>query len=656
MFISQQQRLFRWLFTRTEAVFTRFFGNKLNPFYHLGTIAFWQFWLVFGSGFYLYAFADTGVHDAYASVERITHEQWWLGGIMRSIHRYATNGMILCMVLHLLRHFAYDKYRGFSWFSWVSGVVLLWMVYIAGINGFMLVWDKLAQFIVIAVAEWFDALPLFNGTLIRNFLYRGAVNSRLFTLLAFIHIGAPLATVLLMWIHVQRVPKAHINPPRQIAIPLTLALIALALVRPVLSQGGEANLSEVPVGLHYDWFELPVLTLVYTWEPLKLWALVVIATLVLMATPWIPQRLGRKVGAGETAISAEGGAEIVFGPERKAVFVRENETLLDAGLRHNLNLPFECRNGGCGVCKCTVVSGSVDPGIYQPDALSDAERAAGMVLMCCATAKGQAQITYAAPERAEVIRQYVGTVARLEKLSHDVMLVSIALPQGAQLPFRAGQYINIILGDGERRAFSFANPPHEVAANGGLIDLHIRKVEGGRFTTHVFGAMGVGDALKFEGPLGNFVLRESTKPIVFVAGATGFAPVKSMVEDAFHRGLQRPIHLYWGVRQFHDLYMPELPMRWAQEHVNFKFIPVLSEPAPADHWQGRTGLVHAAILEDFPSLHAHEIYACGSVNMVGAIFPHFRAQGAEEGSCFSDAFTVSARSLALQISAEKETP
>ncbi|MBK6638603.1 MAG: cytochrome b N-terminal domain-containing protein [Rhodocyclaceae bacterium] len=648
MFIAQQQKFFRACFSRAESVFNRVFGNKLNPFYHLGTIAFWQFWLVFGSGFYLYIFTDTGVHDAYDSVERITHDQWWLGGVLRSIHRYATNGMILCMVLHLLRHFAYDKYRGFRWFSWVSGVMLLWIVYITGINGFMLVWDQMAQFIVIAVAEWFDVLPMFNGTLIRNFLYDGSVNSRLFTLFALIHVGAPLATVLLMWIHVQRVPKAHINPPRQIYIPLTLAFVVLALIRPVLSQGGEADLSMVPTNLGFDWFELPVLVLVYVWDPMVLWALVVGVTLMALATPWIPQRLFARKGA------AVKGGEIVFRPDRKAVMVRESETLLDAGLRQDLNLPFECRNGGCGVCKCTVMVGEVDPGMYQPTALSDEERRQGKVLMCCATAKGPAEIVYDAPERAVPIRQYVGKVLALDKLSYDVMRVVIELPEGAQLPFRAGQYLNIVLGDGERRAFSFANAPHEVAANGGKIELHIRKVEGGRFTNYVFDGLQVGDAIKLEGPLGDFVLRESEKPVVFVAGATGFAPVKSMVEDAFHRGLKRPIYLYWGVRQFRDLYMPELPTQWAKEHSSFKFIPVLSEPAPDDNWTGRTGMVHSAILEDFPSLQGHQIYACGSVKMVGSIFPHFRAQGADEGSCFSDAFTVSARSLALQVPVEKE--
>ena len=629
------QQILRWLFMRVENVFNVAFGDKMNPFYHLGTISFWQFWLLVGSGLYLYIFADTGIHNAFNSVERITHNQWWAGGILRSIHRYATDGMILTMLLHLLRHFAYDRYRGFRSFSWLTGVALLWLIYIAGVNGFMLVWDKLAQFVVIATAEWFDVLPLFNGTLIRNFLYLESVNSRLFTLLAFIHIGAPLIVVFIMWIHVQRVPRAHINPPRPIAIAVSLMFLALALVKPIVSQGGEADMSVVPTDIAFDWFELPVLALVYVTDPLRLWYWVLGLTGLLFLTPWLPPK---RRGA------AHAQATITFHPDRKAVTARFDETLLDAGLRQDIDRPYECRNGGCGVCKCTVLQGKVDPGLYQPSALSAAELAQGKVLMCCASALEDAEIEYQTSTAARSIGEYTAHVVKMEKLTHDVMLVLLGLPPGQQITFKAGQYINILLEDGQRRAFSFANPPYEAE----FVELQIRLMPGGRFTTHVFEKMKEGDEIRFEGPIGDFTLRESERPIVFVAGATGFAPVKSMVEDAFRRGLKRPIHLYWGVRSLQDLYLPELPARWAREHDNFHFIPVLSEPLPEDAWSGRTGLVHEAILEDFPELKQYEIYACGSVRMVEAIFPFLKQHGAEDGACFSDAFSVSARSMAFQ--------
>ena len=629
------QQLVRWIFMRIENVFNLAFGEKLNPFYHLGTLSFWQFWLLVGSGLYLYIFADTGIDQAYLSVERITHDQWWAGGILRSIHRYATDGMILTMLLHMLRHFAYDRYRGFRSFSWLTGVALLWMVYIAGINGFMLVWDKLAQFVVIATAEWFDALPMFGGTLIRNFIYLENVGSRLFTLLAFMHIGVPLIVVVIMWVHVQRVPRAHINPPRPIAIAITLMFVALALVKPILSQGGEADMSVVPTNIEFDWFQLPVLSLVYVFDPLYLWLGVMGFTGLLALTPWLPPK--RRGAAQPTT-------RITFRPDHKSVTARFGETLLDAGLRQDINLPYECRNGGCGVCKCTVLQGQVDPGLYQPSALSAEELSQGKVLLCSASAINDVEIEYAASTVEKAFREYAARVVKLERLSYDVMRILLKLPDDQQIGFKAGQYINIILDDGERRAFSFANPPHEPE----FVELQIRLVEGGRFTTHVFEKMKEGDEIRFEGPLGDFALRESERPIVFVAGATGFAPVKSMVEDAFKRGLTRPIFLYWGVKQLRDLYLPELPKRWASEHANFHFIPVLSEPAQEDDWHGRTGLVHEAILADFPELKGHEIYACGSVKMVESIFPFLKKQGAEDGACFSDAFSVSARSMAFQ--------
>ncbi len=627
----------QWFFMRVEGLFNLAFGEKLNPLYHLGTITFWQFWLVAVSGLYLFVFTDTGVKDAYLSVERITHVQWWAGGILRSIHRYASDGMILTMLLHMVRHFAFDRYRGFRWFSWMTGVVLIWLVYISGINGFMLVWDRLAQFVTVTTAEMFDWFPMFHGVVIRNFIFEGAVNDRLFTLFAFIHLGAPLLVLMVMWIHVQRVPRANINPPRTIALWVTLTFVVLSLVKPVVSQG-PANLS-VEVGkLDFDWFLLPVFALVYEWPMKYIWGLLFGLTGLLYLFPWLPPK---RRGAAKAEL------DISVHPDNKTVQAHFGETILDAGLRNDINLPYECRNGGCGLCKCSVLQGEVDAGLYQPEALSEAERAMGKVLMCCATPLTDIEIEYE-PQFALVrapIKEYAGTVDKMEKLTHDVMGVTIRLPQGERIAFSAGQYINIILEDGARRAFSFASAPH----NAEHIELQIRLVPGGRFTTQVFETMKVGDPVRFEGPLGDFVLRESSRPIIFVAGATGFAPVKSMVEDAFHRGLKRPIRLYWGIRHPQDLYMADLPEKWQQEHGTFKFIPVVSEPADGDGWNGRTGLVHEAILQDFPSLAGNEIYACGSVRMVEAIFPQLKNHGAEEGMCFSDAFTLSARSMALQV-------
>ena len=326
-------------------------------------------------------------------------------------------------------------------------------------------------------------------------------------------------------------------------------------------------------------------------------------------------------------------------PDNRNVALRAGETVLEAGLRAGIALPFECRNGACGKCKCTLLHGSVDYGDYQASALSEAEKAQGTALMCTAVPRSDLEIEYEAGDAAAAacVQTYVGRVHSMERLSDEVMRLMVSLPAGERLHFVAGQYINILLADGQRRAFSFANPPQQ----GDFIELHVRLIAGGRFTTHVFNQMKVGDDLRFEGPLGSFYLRDSERPIIFVAGATGFAPIKSIVEDAFHRGLRRPMLLYWGVRRPKDLYMVELAQRWQQEHDNFSFVPVLSEPKPEDQWQGRSGLVHEAILSDFPDLKGYEIYVCGSAKMVDSAFPAFLEQGLSEEYCFSDAFLPS---------------
>jgi NAD(P)H-flavin reductase len=222
------------------------------------------------------------------------------------------------------------------------------------------------------------------------------------------------------------------------------------------------------------------------------------------------------------------------------------------------------------------------------------------------------------------------------------MRVVVALPAGRTIAFAAGQYVNILLDDGQRRAFSFANPPQE----NGHLELHVRRIPGGRFTTQVFERMQVGDELAFEGPLGGFTLRDSERPIIFVAGATDFAPVKSIVEDALRRGVRRPMWLYWGVRRRADLYLAELAERWQREHANVHFVPVLSAAEPGDGWRGRTGLVHEAILADFRRLDGQEVYVCGSIRMVEAAVPAFIASGVDENACFSDAFAPTAAAVA----------
>jgi quinol-cytochrome oxidoreductase complex cytochrome b subunit len=291
------QKLAQGAFLAVEGLFNRLFGERLNPFYYLGAIAYFQLWIVVASGLYLYAFFETSVTAAYQSVEQLTHAQPWAGGILRSMHRYASDGMVLAMYLHLARHFVFGHHRGFRWFSWVSGVALLGLVYASGINGYMLPWDGLAQFVVTATTEWLDALPIFNGTLARNFLDAASVNDRLFSLLSFMHIGLPLAVLALLWIHTQRVPKANTQPPRPIAIGIVAMLAGLSLVKPALSQGA-ADLGFVAQSIGLDWFYLPVYPLIYRWGLTATWTLVAVGGAIFFLMPWIPPRF-KRAAAGD---------------------------------------------------------------------------------------------------------------------------------------------------------------------------------------------------------------------------------------------------------------------------------------------------------------------------------------------------------------------
>jgi len=634
------QGLIRRVFMAAEAVFNRAFGDRMNPLYHLGPITFYLFWIVGATGLVLYAFFDTSVGGAYDSVEAITHGAFGAGSILRAVHRYASDAMMLTMLVHMLRYFAFDRLRGFRWVSWVTGVGLLWLAYIAGINGFMLPWDRLAQFVTQTSFEWLDWLPGFSGRLIRNFILPEHVSDRLFSLLVFIHIGVPLVMLLVMWVHVQRVPKAATQPPRPIALAMGIMLVVLAIVVPVASQG-HADLHTAPAALTLDWFLLPIFPFINAGPLATVWAVALGGTGLLLLMPWLPpKRTGSSL------------RQVAMHPGPARVGARNGETLLEAGLRAGLALPYDCRSGGCGVCVCTVLNGRFDHGPYQEAALTAAMRARGQALMCCAVPLEDMEIEIEgvnslAVEDAHVLERYSARVSRMQRLSPDLMLVWLALPDGRHLRFSAGQYINIILEDGEKRAFSFASAPPDPSAPpstaGDVIELHIRLIPGGRYTTHVFEQMKEGDTVAFEGPLGRFTLHDSARPILMVAGATGFAPIKSILEDAFRRGVRRPIELYWGVRKEGDLYMQDVLARWQAEQPHFRYVPVLSDAAEGDPWPGRRGFVHQALLEDHPDLSGHEVYACGSVRMVQAAVPDFLAHGLGEQYCFSDAFVPTAR-------------
>ncbi len=340
------------------------------------------------------------------------------------------------------------------------------------------------------------------------------------------------------------------------------------------------------------------------------------------------------------------GFHITVEPSGRHFTVQPDETILAAGIRQGIGLPYGCKDGACGSCKCRKLSGTVVIAPHQSKALSAEEEANGYVLTCSARALSDVvlesrQVTEAG---AFPIRKMPVRVQALQKKSPDVMLVRLQLPAGEPLQFHAGQYVEFILRDGARRSYSMANAPHTLGEPGTGLELHIRHMPGGKFTDHVFGAMKEKEILRVEGPYGSFFLREdSAKPVILLASGTGFAPIKALLEHMKFKAIDRPATLYWGGRRPRDLYMDD----WLRAHLaelpNLRYVPVVSDAVPDDNWTGRTGFVHRAVLEDFADLSGHQVYACGAPVVVDSAHRDYVAEaGLPEEEFFADAFTTEA--------------
>ena len=336
---------------------------------------------------------------------------------------------------------------------------------------------------------------------------------------------------------------------------------------------------------------------------------------------------------------------ITVQPSGRTFSAQSDETLLAAGLRQGVGMPYGCKDGACGSCKCKKISGEVTHGNHQEKALSAAEEANGFVLTCCATAHSDVvlesrQVT---EEGAFPIKKMPVRVLSLEKKSDDVMVVKLQLPANDVMQFHAGQYVDFLLRDGDRRSYSMANAPHTLVAGSPAIELHIRHMPGGKFTDHVFGVMKEKEIQRIEGPQGSFYLREdSNKPIVLLASGTGFAPIKAMLEHMQHKGITRPTRLYWGGRRPGDLYLHD----WVQAQLaampHVTYIPVVSDALPQDAWTGRTGFVHLAVLQDTPHLSGYEVYACGAPIVVDSARADYTQAGLSNDDFYADAFTSAA--------------
>lgn len=334
--------------------------------------------------------------------------------------------------------------------------------------------------------------------------------------------------------------------------------------------------------------------------------------------------------------------QVTVQPSGRQFVCEDGDTILTAAMRAGVGLPYGCKNGACGSCKGKLLDGEVAHGPHQLKALSAADEEKGWSLFCCATPHSDVVI-----EAREVlgigefpIKKLPTRVAKIDRVSDDVAIVSLQLPASERLQYKAGQYIEFLLKDGKRRSYSMANAPHL----DDHITVHIRHMPGGLFTDHVFSNMKERDILRFEGPLGTFFLREdSDRPMVLLASGTGFAPIKAIVEHAMSKKSGRPMLLYWGGRRPKDLYMHGLCEEWARTLPDFRYVPVISNASPEDGWNGRSGLVHRAVMEDLPDLSGYQVYACGTPLMVDAAKRDFTALcKLPEEEFYADAFTSEA--------------
>jgi CDP-4-dehydro-6-deoxyglucose reductase, E3 len=346
--------------------------------------------------------------------------------------------------------------------------------------------------------------------------------------------------------------------------------------------------------------------------------------------------------------------QVTVQPSGRQFMVNPGEAILAAGIRQGVGMPYGCKDGVCGSCKCKLVSGQVTIGAHQQKALSDAEQAAGFVLTCQGFAYSDIVLEsrQVSAAGAHAVRKMPARVMHLEKKSHDVMLLRLQLPANDAFTYFPGQYMEFILKDNARRNYSMATAPgvltkddgngNQVPAN--MIELHIRHLPGGLFTDQVFATMKEKDILRIEGPYGSFYLREdSDKPIILLASGTGFAPIKALIEHMHIKGISRPATLYWGGRRPGDLYLDAWVKQKLAELPNLRYVPVISDALPEDAWDGRTGFVHAAVLQDHPDLSGHQVYACGAPIVVDSARAAYTNQGKlDPDEFYADSFITEA--------------
>jgi CDP-4-dehydro-6-deoxyglucose reductase, E3 len=336
-------------------------------------------------------------------------------------------------------------------------------------------------------------------------------------------------------------------------------------------------------------------------------------------------------------------------PSGHAFDVVDEESVLDAARRAGYALPYSCLSGSCGSCRARLLEGEC---VESPEAraLTAEERARGDVLLCQAHPRSDLTIAVReVPSVADLPRRML-TLRLVERdlLAEDVLRLRLRAPQKEPFRWLAGQYLDVLLPEGKRRAFSIANAPEDA----GLVELHVRRVPGGGFTQQLFDAYPLGTLMRVEGPLGTFVPREdSERPMIFMAGGTGFAPVKAIIEHFLHLGSARPMHLFWGARHVPDLYLPDLPQQWVARHPAFAYTPVLSEADAAEAARLRHGFVHEAVLAEHPDLSGFDVYMSGPPPMIEAARHRFAEAGVPMDRLYYDSFEYAPEVIAAILAA-----
>lgn len=338
--------------------------------------------------------------------------------------------------------------------------------------------------------------------------------------------------------------------------------------------------------------------------------------------------------------------EVRITPHGRVLRVQAGQSILDAALDAGLNLPHSCKSGHCSSCRARLRKGRIRYPRGTPVGLSADQARAGDVLLC--QARPLADLTVDVRLIAEVADVEIKTlpcrIERLVRLAPDVMQVFLRLPSVESLAFQCGQYLDVLLEEGGRRSFSIANPPHDAK----LIELHVRYVPGGGFTEWLFSEARPGALLHIEGPIGQFVYRPGSTPVILIAGGTGFAPLKSMLRHMLELGIERRIYFYWGARKAQDLYEEQLVLQWARTFPQLQFSAVLSEGG-VQAGDRQLGWVHEAVLERHSDLRPFDIYAAGPPALIEAIRASFPPAGARTAGLFFDSFDYAPKSSVFNL-------